>query len=44
MTIAPKDLKGVSSYQFGALRSQRFDAEQGQKTRCLSMRAASFAA
>jgi hypothetical protein len=27
MTVVPKDLQGVSSYQFCALRFQRFDAE-----------------
>jgi hypothetical protein len=44
MTIVPKDLEGISSYQFCALRFQRFDAEHRQKIRWLLMRPASLTA
>jgi hypothetical protein len=44
MTIVPKDLQGISSYQLCALRLQRFDTEHGQKTRWLLMRPGSLTA
>jgi hypothetical protein len=44
MTIVPEDLQGISSYEFGALRFQRFDTEHRQKIRWLSMRPASLTA
>jgi hypothetical protein len=44
MAIVPKDLQGISSYQFCALRFQRFDTEHGQKIRWLSMRPPSLTA
>ena len=44
MAIVPKDLQGISSYQFCALRFQWFDTEHGQKIRWLSMRLAPLTA
>jgi hypothetical protein len=44
MTIVPKDLQGISSYQVGALRLQHFDTEQRQKIRWLSLRPPSLTA
>ena len=44
MPIVPKDLEGVSSHQFCALRFQRFNAEHGEKIRWLSMRPATLIA
>jgi hypothetical protein len=37
MTVVPKDLKGISAYEFCALGFQRFDTEHGQKIRRLLM-------
>ena len=44
MTVVPKDLKGVSAYEFCALRPQRLDTEHGQEIRRLLMRPAPLTA
>jgi hypothetical protein len=44
MTVVPIDLHSISSYEFCAVRFQRFDTQQRQKARWLPSRLASLAA